>query len=372
MCSPCDNYVYSGTCIDTCSGETYALTFSTGGKACLTCDRVVGQIMNSLKTGCNCLPGYTLISANQCINSSQTTTTCNGTNLIQNGSNCICSPGTYNISGSCGVCPSGQTYQSGSCITSTPTCQQGQYYDSINNLCQCITMNTVINSQGACECMPGYYNINGFCITCDKGTVYNGFTCVVANCTENKVLVNGSCVCDGSAVAVGSTCVRCGNGTFANKVTNLCEDCGEGCLVCSGKGNCTLCESGYLLDSVLLVCSVAKSKIVALRTGFPVYTMEALITGFLVNATIPVKTTSDLTKMVSMQFNDTNAVPPRLYLVQNPNQLNQIRTIFYYSGLVPMIPFQVQFTFSEASISLLETTTMPYRYTSEKLQFRVA
>lgn len=150
VCSPCDNYVYSGTCIDTCPAEAYAFTFSTGGKACLTCDATVGQIMNSLKTGCNCLPGYTLLSANQCINSSQAKS-CNGTNLIQNGSTCICSPGTYNISGTCGVCPSGQTYQSGACIaSSTQTCQQGQYYDSTNNICQCITMNTVINSQGAC------------------------------------------------------------------------------------------------------------------------------------------------------------------------------------------------------------------------------
>lgn len=219
--------------------------------------------------------------------------------------------------------------------------------------------------------MSGYHSINGFCITCDKGTVYNGFTCVTANCTENMVLVNGSCVCDGSSVSVGSACVRCGNGTFANKLTNLCETCGEGCAVCVGKRNCTQCVSGYLLDSVLLTCGLNVPRLVAVRTGFPVYTMDALVTDFLVNATVPIKITTDLMKIVTMQFNDTSAVPSRLYLTQNPNQLNQIRTIFFYSGMIPLMPFQVQFTFIEANISLQETTTVQYRYTTDKLQFKV-
>ena len=364
--------MYSGTCIDSCGADTYAFTFSSGGKACLTCDAIVGQIMNSLTTGCNCLPGYTLISANQCLNSSLTKTTCNGTNLIQNGTACICSPGTYNISGTCSVCPNGQTYQSGSCVNSTPTCQQGQYYDSTNNVCQCITMNSVINSQGACECMSGFYNINGFCITCDKGTVYNGFTCIAANCTENMVLVNGSCACDGSSVAVASKCVRCGSGTFANKVTNLCESCGGSCLVCVGKSNCSQCASGYQLDPVLLTCGLPSSRLVVVRTGFPVYTMEALVTDFIINSTLPSKSSSDLAKMISMQFNDTTTVPPRLFLTQNPSQLNQIRAIFYYSGLLPLSPFQVQFTFIDPTISLQESTTIPYIYTSDRLQYRVS
>lgn len=353
VCSPCNNYVYSGTCIDSCPANTYAYTFPLGGKACLICDAIVGQIMNSLSTGCNCLPGYTLISANQCINSSQTKSTCNGTNVIQNGTSCICSPGTYNITGICGVCPTGQSYQSGACVSSTPPCQQGQYYDNTNNVCQCITMNSVINSQGACECMAGFYNINGFCITCDKGTVYNGFTCVTANCTENQMLVNGSCVCDASSIAVGSVCVKCGSATFANKATNLCDSCGNNCLVCQRKSSCSQCTSGFQLDPVLLVCSSPASRLVTLRTGFPVYTMEALLTDFLINSTtLSSKSPSELTKMISMQFNDTSAVPPRLFFTQNPNQLNHIRILFYYSGLLPLNPFQVQFTFNDASISL--------------------
>lgn len=58
ICSPCNNYIYSGQCLDSCPTSTYPYTFTDSGKACLTCDARVGQIINSLGNGCSCLPGY--------------------------------------------------------------------------------------------------------------------------------------------------------------------------------------------------------------------------------------------------------------------------------------------------------------------------
>lgn len=119
------------------------------------------------------------MSANQCVAMNKTLSKCTGLNLIQNGSSCVCSPGTFNISGVCRVCPSGQNYQNGICINTinpcpansffnsiTQTCvcnsgfmnvsntcipcQQDQYFDTASNTCKCTAMNTVVNNKGMC------------------------------------------------------------------------------------------------------------------------------------------------------------------------------------------------------------------------------
>lgn len=305
VCSPCNNFIYSGNCVDVCPASTFAYTFSDSGKACLSCDSRVGQIINSLANGCNCLPGYELVSSNQCANSINVSTNCTGVNVIQNGTSCICSPGTYNISGVCGVCPTGQSFQSGVCVANTSCplnatfntsqgrcvcisgymnisnscipCQQGQYYDFSSSNCKCIAMNQEINSVGTCVCSVGFHNINGFCISCPDGTVYDGNSCVTQVCPNNQVMINGTCVCDSSSIPVGSICVKCGNGTFPNKVTNLCDACIDNCVVCLNKVTCSQCINGFIFDFSQLKCynpnTPTTLKLVSLKSGFPVYTI---------------------------------------------------------------------------------------------------
>ncbi len=58
VCGDCDNYVYNGNCLNECTSPAYPFIFPDGGKACLICDPIVGQMLNSLAKGCSCLPGY--------------------------------------------------------------------------------------------------------------------------------------------------------------------------------------------------------------------------------------------------------------------------------------------------------------------------
>jgi hypothetical protein len=156
VCSPCNNFISNGQCMDSCPSLTYPYTFADNGKACLSCDFRVGQILNTLGNGCNCLPGFELISANQCVNSNSGNTVCTGMNVIQNGSTCICSPGTFNISGVCGSCPAGQVYQGGSCVSGS----------------NCPSNSNFSPALARCICDSGYMNISNTCVACQPGQYY--------------------------------------------------------------------------------------------------------------------------------------------------------------------------------------------------------
>ena len=157
VCSPCNNFIYNGNCVASCPPSTYPFTFADSGKACLSCDSRVGQILNSLANGCNCLPGFELLSANQCVNSNSGTSTCTGVNVIQNGTTCICSPGTFNISGTCGACPAGQIFQSGTCIPNS-NCPPNSSFNA---------------ALGRCICNNGFMNISNGCMPCQQDQVYD-------------------------------------------------------------------------------------------------------------------------------------------------------------------------------------------------------
>jgi hypothetical protein len=169
VCSPCNNYVYNGNCVNACPTATYPFVFADSGRACLACDAHVGQILNSLANGCDCLPGYQIIAANQCASTSSGSSSCSGVNVIQNGTTCICSPGTYNLSGSCGVCPNGQVYQGGTCIANA-SCPSNSYFNS---------------TLGRCVCSSGYMNISSACVACQQGqywdTLNNNCRCIGMN-----------------------------------------------------------------------------------------------------------------------------------------------------------------------------------------------
>lgn len=106
-------------------------------------------MLNDLKNGCSCLPGFELISTNQCSSRGPATVNCTGVNQTLNGSVCVCSAGTFNISGVCGSCPSGQIYQNGACMT--PTCIPNASYNPSSKICLCDF---------------GFMNISNFCKSC--------------------------------------------------------------------------------------------------------------------------------------------------------------------------------------------------------------
>lgn len=422
VCGSCGNtYFYNGSCIATCPANTYAKTYTDGGKACPTCSALVGQQINDLGNGCNCLPGYEVLTDNQCVSAASVPTNCTGNNVIQNGTSCICAPGTYNMSGSCQSCPSGTffdgtqckatavtctvlntvldstgskcvcitgyTNYSGLCRPTCPAnsafsasslqcecspnymnisgaclpCQSDQSYDSTTKACKCNLINQAVSSLGKCQCLDGYYNISGFCIQCPSGTVYLNGVCAPTSCQENQIVSNGKCICDTFSVKIGSVCVRCENGTFPNTDLKSCEPCMSHCLNCTSRLTCDQCELAFIFDFTSQSCISSGPRVtVAPRKGFPYYTAAAIVTDFTIasSATMGIRTSQQLSSIVVGDFKGYG--PGRVILTQNPNDLNTVRVVLDYRELIPLSPFNVVYNFKEATIGLDYNLTLTY------------
>lgn len=95
VCSKCStsssdkHYAYGDTCVRVCPVNTYAYDmYSNGGQSCLTCSTKLNQSLNSLKTACVCLPGYTRTSTGLCLASANMNGTLNNAaSLILIGNN---------------------------------------------------------------------------------------------------------------------------------------------------------------------------------------------------------------------------------------------------------------------------------------------
>lgn len=335
VCANCNNdFISAGQCVPVCPVGTYRHTFADGGRACLTCSADVGLKINDLADGCNCLPGYQVFTKHQC-SIIKNVANCTGQNQILNGTACICSPGTFNISGTCSACPNntffngsacqqsqlsctqpntilnpsgtlcvcidGFTNYSSICRPTCPTnstfnsnlllcecqtnfmnisgacrpCQTNQSYDANLKTCRCTGINQMIDSAtGGCVCGAGFVNISNFCILCPAGTVYLNGQCTPTSCQPNQVLVNGKCICDQWSVKVGSVCVACALGTFPNNQTSLCDNCISNCNNCTNTSSCDICAQNYIFDYLSRSCiqNSGNKGGVSVRKGFPVYT----------------------------------------------------------------------------------------------------
>ena len=82
------------------------------------------------------------------------------------------------------------------------------------------------------------------------------------------------------------------------------------------------------------------------RNGFPVYTYYAIVTDFNIQSpsTLPFKDMIQMSKIVSIDFGLTPQ-PVRTVVSQNPNNLNGIRIVLDYRGLMPLSAFTLNYTF---------------------------
>jgi hypothetical protein len=430
VCANCNSSLVSNSsCVQVCPAGTYAHTFMDGGRACLECAALVGLKLNDLANGCNCLPGYEVLTQYQCIAIAGVATNCSGTNQVQNGSTCACVPGTYNISAQCQSCPSGAFFNgtscqtaafkclqpntqlspngtaclclpglanySGSCQVPCPAnaafdntssqcqcspnfmnisgvcvaCASGQSYDSGARTCRCNMPNQEVGGNGSCACVAGYTNVSNFCVVCPAGTVAVNGVCAPTSCQANQVLLNNSCVCDQFSVKVGKGCLLCGQGFFPNASTSSCDPCLLYCSNCTGPSDCWLCDVNYSFDFTSRSCIPSTgAATVAVRSGFPLYTSAAIVVDFLVNspASMAIKSRQQLAGLVAIDFSN-RPQPARTLLSQNPSNLNSVRVVLDFRGLLPLASFSLTFGFTEPALRLNTTLTLNFNAANAQL-----
>ncbi|XP_038025774.1 proprotein convertase subtilisin/kexin type 5 isoform X1 [Anas platyrhynchos] len=201
-----------------------------------------------------------------------------------------CPPGHYNAdkkrckkcSPNCETCVGGHSDQcmtcksgyylnevTNSCITN---CPDGFYLDKNKIVCRKCSENckTCVEFQICTECKHGLSLHGTKCaIRCEDGKYHNGRECepchrscatcagggvdACINCTQGYFMEDGRCV------------QSCSTGYYLDHSTESgyksCKRCDASCLDCSGQGdrNCTICPSGYNLDSgVCVVGTVCK------------------------------------------------------------------------------------------------------------------
>ena len=83
-----------------------------------------------------------------------------------------------------------------------------------------------------------------------------------------------------------------------------------------------------------------------MKNGFPVYTYYAIVTDFDIQSpsTMPIKDFRQMRKMVVIDFGGI-AQPVRIIVSQNPNNLNGVRIVLDYRGLMPLNAFKLNYTF---------------------------
>lgn len=134
------------------------------------------------------------------------------------------------------------------------------------------------------------------------------------------------------------------------------------CDNCTNGVSCDACVSGYVYDFSTKSCIVGGGSVqVSARSGFPVYTNYAIVTDFDVNssATLAIKDRGQLAKMVFINFGGQTR-PERVLYSQNPNNLNGIRVVLDYRGLLPLTPFNLTYNFQETSIGLASSVVISY------------
>jgi hypothetical protein len=285
QCSTCDSGDYLqlpaagasvGTCVNSCPANHFAENY-----VCTPCPS-------------NCASCY----MNYCYS-------CTGPNYLYNDNHCgPCNePGNFIDNGYCQPCSSNCLTCSGPWEYSCNTCITTLYHSESNHTCtlcnwdwtfkvegppkkcfnchsnckncngpndnQCTSCDTS-NGYGLSLASPGtcvscqqwanqYINGNGECVTCSLGTKSTGTGCEACplHCAQCDFMMPCmSCEANFYYDSTSSyTCIECGAGKYISG--NTCYPCSVSfCDVCNSGGQCTQCQSGYMLDmmSYCVVC----------------------------------------------------------------------------------------------------------------------
>lgn len=225
-----------------------------------TCQTIPNCPTNSNYNGvqCVCNTGF-ILSNNQCQKVTVSTPTCPAFSAF-NGLQCVCVAGYFPIvQGSCSQCPSGQSWNGNACSSSSG-CTYGFVLNTVSNQCEPsgASCGSYATYNGAtCVCQSGYNMINGQCVQCSTGTVFDGKACsstVIVNptitCNSNQVFVNNQCVCSDGFYNINNSCLSCPDNSSWNGVACICSNsnvanwCMGQVYTQNVNGSC-VCQSGY-------------------------------------------------------------------------------------------------------------------------------
>lgn len=303
VCNGCKtsdmNYFLNGSCVNSCSGNTVAVTLSNGGKLCRPCPAGTGLI--AINGNCVCPPAYTMLRG-KCTSTSPDSLS---TLSVQSSAPLAIRPTSTQsaeqtsgqiLPGGANILPDGNINQNldftsspiYNAVSSTPvflptttqppqTTSQGQSiiktYQITNTVTSSFTItcplpNTFYNGN-ECVCNVGYVFTSGKCLppqntsiinpispifypipsiinktqTCQANAVFNGTACV---CIANFHLINSNCMqCPANSQWTGSTCA-CNLGyTLSNSACILKMSCPANSQD-NGLGIC-ICSNGYTM-----------------------------------------------------------------------------------------------------------------------------
>lgn len=258
------------------------------------CPQFCSPFACSNSTCTQCIEGYFLASAKECLTCPQNClfcsnatfcTQCNEFSSLVDGS---CNPNIQSITQS--MAPTGTAPTAGcppNCAQcSNPytcsVCALSFALDPVDGKCAKCPLNCYkCNDKNTCDvCVPGYFpNGNGVCTPCTPNcqSCQSNSSCLVScpsncldcssgntcnQCATGFALKNGACqriVCAEETClecSDNSTCTRCAVGFYLNSAS--CSACPTNCTSCSDGVTCTGCIDGYNLalnGTCLLACS---------------------------------------------------------------------------------------------------------------------
>ncbi len=334
ICVNQDEYISNGNCIKCGINELWnglncvcRNGYSKTQGICSNCPSNTLPTYNNGVVSCNCASGYYSLNGNcvlipRCPNNANWNTQTNlcicintneyiidgncikcGINELWNGVNCVCRIGYFKTQGICNNCSSntlptlnngvvscncvtGYYNQNGNCV-SIPRCPNNANWNTQTNLCVCINSNEYISNGNCikcgineiwngvnCVCQNGYSKTQGVCNNCPSNTLptYNNGV-ISCNCASGYYSLNGNCV----------SIPRCPNNANWNTQTNLCVCINSNEYIING--NCAKCGINELWNGVNCVCRIGYSQTQGICNNCPSNSFPVINSNGLLNCT---------------------------------------------------------------------------------------
>lgn len=242
----------------------------TNSSLCLTCENGYalsnGVCVSGCSNGCSiceasacsqCLQNYFLSSNNclNCISNCLVCTTSTDCSSCENGyfwtgqactlctQNCL----TCLTISTCDTCLSGYDLQNGNCIVA---CGSNCISCANSNTCSQCSSSFYVSTSGSClSCPSNCLTCTAtYCTTCESGYQISGSGCSII-CPNNCATCTSNTVCtlcfSGFILNSGSTC-ECVSGYYLS--SGSCMSCGNICTACTSSSVCSQCKTGYYLE----------------------------------------------------------------------------------------------------------------------------